>query len=80
MLILSRKVGQEIVLGDGIRVKVASVQGDKVRLAISAPPDVVVDRLEIHERRLADRLEKERASRFYEPHESDLDCCVTSQT
>ena len=78
MLVLSRKVGQEIVLGDGIRVKVASVQGDKVRLAITAPPDVTVDRLEIHERRLADRLEKERIARLNEPHERELDCCVTS--
>lgn len=78
MLVLSRKVGQEIVLGDGIRVKVASVQGDKVRLAITASPDVTVDRLEIHERRLADRLENERTDHLNEPHERELDYCVTS--
>lgn len=78
MLVLSQKVGQEIVLGDGIRVKVASVQGDKVRLAITAPPDVIVDRLEIHEHRLAGRLEKVQMDCFNEPHEREFDCCVKS--
>jgi carbon storage regulator len=51
MLVLSRKVGEEIVIGDHIHLMVVAVQGDKVRLGISAPKDVVVDRQEIHERR-----------------------------
>jgi carbon storage regulator len=51
MLVLTRKVGEEIVIGDGIRVKVVSVQGDRVRVGIDAPRDVPVDRLEIHQRR-----------------------------
>ncbi len=76
MLVLSRKVGQEIVQGDGIRVKVASVQGDKVRLAITAPLDVTVDRMEVHECRVADRLEKERAIRFDPCLETELELCV----
>lgn len=78
MLVLSRKVGEEIVLGDGIRVKVASVKGEKVRLAIVAPPDITVDRLEVHQRRLADWLEKERTDCLGEPHKQVLDVCVTN--
>ncbi len=51
MLVLSRRMGEEIVIDGNIRVMVVSVKGDKVRLGISAPPSVSVDRQEIHERR-----------------------------
>jgi len=51
MLVLTRRVGEAIVIGNGIRVQVISVHGDKVRLGIAAPDSVRVDREEIHERR-----------------------------
>lgn len=51
MLVLTRRLGEEIVIGRDIRVKVVMVQGEKVRLGISAPASVPVDRSEIHERR-----------------------------
>ncbi len=51
MLVLMRRVGESIIIDGGIRVTVVSVQGDKVRVGIEAPPDVRVDRQEIHERR-----------------------------
>lgn len=51
MLVLTRRLGEEIVIDNDIRVKVVMVKGGKVRLAISAPPAVSVDRSEIHERR-----------------------------
>ena len=51
MLVLTRKVGEEIVIADNIRVKVVAVQGDRVRLGIEAPRSVTVDRLEVHQRR-----------------------------
>ena len=47
MLVLSRKVGERVVIGGGITVTVVSVQGNKVRLGIEAPPQVPVDREEI---------------------------------
>ena len=50
MLVLSRRVGEEIVIGDGIRVTVVAVQGDRVRLGVTAPNDVRVDRLEVRQR------------------------------
>lgn len=49
MLILSRKTGESIVIGSGIVVTVVRVDGDAVRLGISAPKDVPVHRLEIYE-------------------------------
>jgi len=51
MLVLSRRVGEEIVIGGTIRVTVLAVHGDRVRLGILAPKDVVVDREEVHAKR-----------------------------
>lgn len=47
MLILSRKKNECIVIGDGIRVMVAEIRGDKVRLGIEAPKDILVHRREV---------------------------------
>ena len=49
MLVLSRTVNQEIMIGDTIRVMVIEIRGDKVRLGITAPRDVAVHRHEIYE-------------------------------
>ncbi|MBC5799677.1 MAG: carbon storage regulator [Candidatus Eremiobacteraeota bacterium] len=46
MLILRRKVGQGVTIGDDIRVVVVAVDGDGVRLGIEAPRDVPVRRAE----------------------------------
>jgi carbon storage regulator len=50
MLVLTRRVGEEIVIADNIRVTVTAVKGDRVRLGITAPPEVRVDRGEVHAR------------------------------
>ena len=47
MLVLSRKPAERIRLGDSIVVTVVRVSGDKVRIGIEAPPDVVVLRDEL---------------------------------
>jgi len=47
MLILSRKVHQEIVIGDGIVITVVAIRGKQVRLGIKAPPDVHIRRDEL---------------------------------
>lgn len=51
MLVLTRRPGEEIVIDGKIRLTVVSVRGDRIRIGIEAPPSVVVDRQEIHERR-----------------------------
>jgi carbon storage regulator len=51
MLVLTRKVGQEIIIGDTIRITVTQIKGDHVRIGIDAPDEVPVDRQEVHERR-----------------------------
>ena len=47
MLVLSRKKGQSIQIGDGITITVTQVSGGKVRLGISAPPEVAIRRSEL---------------------------------
>ena len=48
MLILSRKTGESVMLGDGIEIKITEISGDKVKLGISAPPQVKVYRKELY--------------------------------
>jgi carbon storage regulator len=50
MLVLTRRLGEEIIIGDGIRIKVVAVGPSKVRLGITAPPQITVNRLEVHQR------------------------------
>ena len=51
MLVLTRKVGEEIVIGDNIRLAVVDIRGGTVRIGVSAPKEVRVDRQEVHEKR-----------------------------
>jgi carbon storage regulator len=50
MLVLSRKIGESIIIDGGIRVTVTALKGDKVRIGIEAPADVRIDREEVHHR------------------------------
>jgi len=49
MLVLSRKLGEQIVIADNIVITVVEIRGDKVRLGIEAPKEVPVHRKEIHD-------------------------------
>lgn len=50
MLVLSRKVGERILLGDNITVTLVNVSGNQVRLGIEAPPNLPVVRQELLDR------------------------------
>lgn len=60
MLVLSRTINEEIMIGDDIVVKIVDVRGNKVRLGITAPLTVDVHRREIYEdiQREGNRREK----------------------
>ena len=50
MLILTRRVGETLVVGDDVTVTVLGVKGNQVRIGVKAPRDVSVHREEIYER------------------------------
>ena len=50
MLILTRRVGESVVIGDDIGVTILGVKGNQVRIGVTAPKDVTVHRQEIYER------------------------------
>ncbi|HEX7029120.1 MAG TPA: carbon storage regulator CsrA [Gammaproteobacteria bacterium] len=50
MLILTRRVGETVMIGDNVTVTVLGVKGNQVRLGVNAPKDVAVHREEIYER------------------------------
>ncbi len=55
MLILQRKPGESLVIGGDVTVSVVSIEGGRVRLAISAPPEVSILRSELLEARRANQ-------------------------
>ncbi len=55
MLILTRRAGETLRIGDEIEVTVIAINGSQVRIGINAPRDVAVDREEIAERKLRER-------------------------
>lgn len=55
MLILSRRPGESVMIGDDVTVTVLSIKGNQVRLGFAASPDIAVHREEVYERIRAER-------------------------
>ena len=58
MLILTRRVGETLMVGDEVTVTVLGVKGNQVRIGVNAPRDVAVHREEIYERIRNEKIEK----------------------
>ncbi len=55
MLILTRRVGETLMIGDEVSVTVLGVKGNQVRIGVNAPKDIAVHREEIYQRILNER-------------------------
>ena len=62
MLILTRKIGESINIGNDIKVTVVSIEGGQARLGIEAPKDVIVHREEIYQRIIEENKKAVEAS------------------
>ncbi len=70
MLVLTRKKGQSIMVGEDIEITIVDIQGDQVRLGINAPKNVAIHRKEVfveiqEENRIAADVNPERLKNIF---------------
>ena len=66
MLILTRRIGETLMVGDDVTITVLGVKGNQVRIGVNAPKDVAVHREEIYQ-----RIQNEKAGDDPEDESSD---------
>lgn len=63
MLILTRRIGESLMIGDDVNVTVLGIRGNQVRIGVNAPKDVAVHREEIYERIQMEKSKGAKAQR-----------------
>ena len=58
MLVLTRRIGESLIIGENIKVRVLGVQGNQIRIGVDCPKEISVHREEIHNRIMAERKAK----------------------
>lgn len=65
MLILTRRIGEKLIIDDTIEVMILGVKGNQVRIGIEAPQQISVHREEIHRKIEQEKIEKAQCSITY---------------
>jgi len=61
MLVLTRKSGESLIIGDDIEITIVSVRGNQVKIGVQAPSEITVYRKELYERIKCENLEAAKA-------------------